>query len=77
MWSIIGILFTGVIVTIIDVKPLMKGKFYREILIYIFLLLIGLTLAILLGLRRRIPTPLDLLNYLYRPFISILERFLS
>ncbi|WP_368657734.1 hypothetical protein AB3Z07_22050 [Metabacillus halosaccharovorans] len=77
MWPIVGILLIGVIVWFIEAKPLINSKSYREISIYTFLLLSGLLFAFLLILNMRIPTPLDLLNYLYSPIISSIERFLS
>ncbi|HZH58782.1 MAG TPA: hypothetical protein VEY70_04225 [Metabacillus sp.] len=77
MWSIVGILLIGLIVFIIDVKPLIKGKNYREISIYSSLLLSGLALSSLLILKVRIPTPLDFITAIYRPFISFIERLLS
>jgi len=77
MWSIVGILLIGLTVFIIDVKPLIKGKNYREIFIYSSLLLSGLALSSLLILKVRIPTPLDFIKTIYMPFISFIERLLS
>ncbi|WP_034331916.1 hypothetical protein [Bacillus sp. J37] len=77
MWPIVGILLLGLVVWLIEIKPLLKSKSYREISIYSFLLISGLLFAFLLILNMRIPTPLDLLNRIYSPIISSIERFLS
>ncbi|MGQ4667780.1 hypothetical protein ACUIJN_18460 [Metabacillus halosaccharovorans] len=77
MWPIVGILLIGLLVWIIEITKLLKNKSYREIIIYSFLLISGLSFAILLALNIRIPTPLDFLNRIYNPIISSIERFLS
>ncbi|WP_175640506.1 hypothetical protein [Metabacillus schmidteae] len=77
MWSTVGILLIGIIVWLIEVKPLFKSKNYRVIFVYSFIVIIGLTLSILLVLNITIPTPLDFLNYIYSPVSSLIERFLS
>ncbi|MBU7595356.1 hypothetical protein [Metabacillus halosaccharovorans] len=77
MWPIVGILLIGLLVWIFEIKTLLKNKSYREIIIYSFLLISGLSFAILLALNIRIPTPLDFLNRIYSPIISSIERFLS
>ncbi|WP_078431386.1 hypothetical protein [Metabacillus halosaccharovorans] len=77
MWPIVGILLIGLLVWVIEIKILLKSKSYREIIIYSFLLISGLSFAFLLALNIRIPTPLDFLNRIYSPIISSIERFLS
>ncbi|MCM3439943.1 hypothetical protein [Metabacillus halosaccharovorans] len=77
MWPIVGILLIGLLVWIIEITKLLKNKSYREIIIYSFLLISGLSFAILLALNIRTPTPLDFLNRIYNPIISSIERFLS
>lgn len=77
MWPIVGILLIGLLVWVIEVKPLLKNKNYREVFIYSFLLISGLSFTFLLVLNVRIPTPLNFLNRIYSPIISSIERFLS
>lgn len=77
MWVTVGILFLGAVVSIFEVRPFIKRKNYREMFIYSFLLLSGLTLSSLLAFKMRIPTPLDLLKQFYKPLVSLIERLLS
>ncbi len=68
MWAIIGLLMIGGVISLFEILPLIKQKNWREVTVFFILLSIGLLLNILLVLRIEIPTPLDLLNQLYKPF---------
>ncbi|MFC0272050.1 hypothetical protein ACFFIX_11370 [Metabacillus herbersteinensis] len=77
MWAIIGILFTGSIISLFEIPPLVKKKYWREIIVYFLLLTPGLVLSILLIKDVSIPTPLDMITKIYSPVTSFFERILS
>jgi hypothetical protein len=77
MWAIIGTVFTGAIISYFELPQLIKNKCWREISVYILLLLVGMTLSILLIKNITIPNPLDWITNMYDPFTSFMERILS
>lgn len=77
MWAMIGTVFTGAVISYFELPQLIKNKCWREISIYILLLLVGMTLSILLIKNITIPNPLDWITIFYDPFTSFMERFLS
>jgi hypothetical protein len=77
MWAIVGILLTGAIISFFEIPPLVKKKWWREIIVYFLLLSAGMTLAILLSKDVSIPTPLDWITKVFSPISSYFERILS
>jgi hypothetical protein len=77
MWSSLGILFIGVIISLFEIPPLVKKKWWREIIVYFLLLSAGLMLSILLCLNVPIPSPLDLIIKIYSPVTNFIDRILS
>ncbi len=77
MWAIIGTVFTGAIISYFEIPQLFKNKCWREISVFILLLLVGMTLSILLIKDVTIPNPLEWITNIYNPFTSFMERILS
>jgi hypothetical protein len=77
MWIISGILLIGAIISLFEIPPLVKKKWWREIIVYFILLSVGMTLAILISKNITIPTPIDLLTKIYRPVTNFMEKVLS
>ena len=73
MWSIIGILSIGIFVSLFEIPPLIKKKWWKEIIVYFLFLSAGLTLCILLSKNVTIPNPVDLIMTIYSPIISLFE----
>jgi hypothetical protein len=77
MWAIIGILLTGAIVSFFEIPPLVKKKWWREMIVFLLLLTAGMTLAILLSKDVTIPSPLDWITKFFSPVSAFFERILS
>ena len=77
MWIISGILLIGAIISLFEIPPLVKKKWWREIIVYLILLSVGMTLAILISKNVTIPTPIDLLTKIYSPVTNFFEKILS
>jgi hypothetical protein len=77
MWAIIGILFIGTIISLFEITPLVKKKWWREIMVFFLLLSAGLTLSILLIKDVTIPSPLDLIAKIYSPITFFFDQILS
>jgi hypothetical protein len=77
MWTMIGLFVCAALISIFELPPLVKKKWWREIFTFFILLSAGLTLSILLSKNVTIPTPLDLITNMYRPITIFIERILS
>jgi hypothetical protein len=77
MLAIIGILFIGTIICLFEIPPLVKKKYWREIIVFFLLLSVGLTLSILVIKNVTMPSPLELIAKIYSPVTSFFERILS
>ncbi|KKI90066.1 hypothetical protein WQ54_23410 [Bacillus sp. SA1-12] len=77
MWNMIGIAFIGVLITLFEIPPLIKKKWWREMIVYFLLLTAGLTLCMLISVNVGIPTPMDFITNFYNPVSSYIERILS
>ena len=73
MLKSIGILLIAAVILRIQVPPLLKKKHKKELFVFSILLAIGVALCITLGLGKSIPTPLDLLTFIFKP-INVLIR---
>ncbi|KAA9014906.1 hypothetical protein [Niallia endozanthoxylica] len=77
MFAIIGVLLIGAIISFFEISPLVKKKWWREIVVYFLLLTTGLTLSILIIKDVAILNPIDLLIKIYSPVASFMERILT
>ncbi|WHY95676.1 hypothetical protein [Peribacillus simplex] len=77
MWAIIGTVCTGAIISFFEIPPLVKKKCWKEIVIFILLLLVGMTLSILIIKDITIPTPIDWITKIYSPLAHFMDRILS
>lgn len=73
MWAIMGITLLALIVFLIDFPALKASKKKKDLFIYICFLSFGVLLTILISLNVSMPSPLDLLNYLFRPLHPLLS----
>ena|GEM_PF-567718 len=65
------ILLFAVIICIIEVPRLRKKQRHKELYVFSFLLFIGVGLSVLTAMQIKIPNPLDIIAFIYRP-VSIL-----
>jgi len=75
MLKSIGILLFAAIIVWIEVPPLLKKGYKKELIVFSILLAIGVGLGIALGFGKNIPNPLDLLTFVFKPindFINFL-----
>ncbi|RBW67331.1 hypothetical protein [Bacillus taeanensis] len=67
MWPIIGILAAGIMISAIEIPPLLKQKQKKELITFSILLLFAISLSIAESLRLPIPNPLDWITTIYQP----------
>jgi hypothetical protein len=77
MWAGFGIIVIGALISILEVPALMKKKNYKDSIIYLGLIFIGILSGILISLGITIPTPLSLIAKIYQPAGNLLEKILS
>lgn len=77
MWGIIGILVIGVIISFLELPPLVKNKDRKEITVFFLLLLIGIGFNLLLSINVEIPNPTYTLIKIFSPVNDFVEKILS
>lgn len=77
MWAIIGIILIGAVISLFEIPPLIKKKWWKELIVFCTMLLTGLTLSTLLAENISIPNPVYFIVKLYHPLAIFIERILS
>lgn len=77
MWAVAGVLGVSIIIALFEVPPLLKKKLKKDLWAFSILLLIGTGLSIAQALRMKIPNPLDLIYYIYKPMSDAIFSFLT
>ncbi|PHS35121.1 MAG: hypothetical protein COA82_05355 [Alkaliphilus sp.] len=72
MWSILGILTVAIGITLYEVPSILEKNFKKELWVFSSLLLFGVVLSIIESLNIDIPTPLDWLAVIYKPFTDLI-----
>lgn len=74
MLNSIGILLIAAVILRIEVPLLLQKKHKKEMVVFLFLLFIGISLAILQGFGKPIPNPMELLTFIFKPINNTLFR---
>ena len=77
MLKSIGILLIAAIILWIEVPPLLEKKLKKELLVFAILLAIAVGISITLGFGKSIPTPLDLLTFVFKPLNDVIALLLK
>jgi hypothetical protein len=77
MWLIIGIVLTGIIISFFEIPPLVKKKWWREMMVYFLFVSTGITLAFLGSRGVSIPSPIKWITKFLSPVTAFFERNLS
>lgn len=78
MLKSIGILLIAATILWIEVPPLLEKKYKKELLVFAILLAIAVGLSsITLGFGKSIPTPLDLLTFVFKPLNDVIAHLLK
>ncbi|EPD50827.1 hypothetical protein HMPREF1210_02335 [Paenisporosarcina sp. HGH0030] len=77
MLKSIGILLIAATILWIEVPPLLEKKYKKELLVFYILLAIAVGISITLGFGKSIPTPLDLLTFVFKPLNDVIAHLLK
>ena len=77
MLKSIGILLIAATILWIEVPPLLEKKYKKELLVFAILLAIAVGISITLGFGKSIPTPLDLLTFVFKPLNDVIALLLK
>lgn len=77
MLKSIGILLIAATILWIEVPPLLEKKLKKELLVFAILLAITVGISITLGFGKSIPTPLDLLTFVFKPLNDVIALLLK
>lgn len=77
MLKSIGILLIAATILWIEVPPLLEKKYKKELLVFAILLAIAVGISITLGVGKSIPTPLDLLTFVFKPLNDVIAHLLK
>lgn len=77
MMSIIIVIIVTFFIVIIEVPKLFRNRRIKELFMFFILVFIGLALNIANSLHMKLPSPIDLINYIYTPIGNIISKFLE
>lgn len=77
LWKIAGTLLLASLIAFMEVPNLLKNKLKKELWLFAVLLSIGLGLGISRSLNLEIPSPLNLINTIYKPFSDGIYKVLK
>ncbi len=67
----------GSILSLIEIPDLLKKKMHRELVAFVVLTVLGMSLALLKAFGWSIPNPSDLLAWVYSPVEGIIKGLLE
>lgn len=70
----IGILLIAAVILWLEVPPLLKKGYKKELLVFSIFLAIGVALSIAYGLGKTIPNPLDALTFVFKPLNDFINQ---
>jgi hypothetical protein len=73
----IAIVTISILIAFLELPKLMKEKAYKEIWVFIFFLLCGMTLNILFAFKIPLPNPIEGLMLIFSPISNWIENLLS
>lgn len=73
MWKGISIFLVGSIISYLELKLLIRKKWWKEVIVYTILMICGITFYILVSLGVYIPTPLEVINKIYGPISKMMN----
>jgi hypothetical protein len=77
MLKVLGILVITLLIIWKEIPPLKKHKKKKEIWIFSIFQFMATTLLSLVVLNMKIPSPLELIRIIYKPFSDLLFKVLS
>jgi hypothetical protein len=77
MFVIGGIILVTLLITVLEVPPLLKKRQKKELWVFSLLLLFGSGLSIAKGLGLKLPNPFDWIAVLFKPLSDLLMRLLN
>lgn len=73
--NIMLVLILGTVLCIVEIPKLKREHSIKELLIFLSLLALGITMAILRSLDIDLPVPSDWISWVYSPIAKLLEEF--
>lgn len=77
MLAIIGIIAVAAVIAYLEVPPLLKKNWKKELGVFVFLLLFGTGLSIAQALDVDIPNPMDWISMVYKPMSDGIDQVLK
>lgn len=77
MLASIGIIIIGAIIILVDYPSQSRNGSKREAVLYVILLALGILLGVLLAFKVKIPSPLEIIEVIYRPITNLISNLLK
>jgi hypothetical protein len=77
MIKVLGVLVITVLIVLIEIPPLKKEKKKKEIWFFSIFQFMATVILSLVVLNVKIPSPLEVIRIIYKPFSDVLFRLLS
>lgn len=74
MAGILGIMLSAAVIMILEVPYMLRKRLKKELWVFSILLLLGVGISSAEALQWAIPTPLDWITAVYKPFTDFLTR---
>lgn len=75
--SVALVLAFGAVLSFVEVPKMIKGKEFRELILYSLLLTTGSAVIILRSFRINIPNPTDLVMWFYSPISEFMKQLMQ
>jgi uncharacterized membrane protein len=77
MLASIGIVVFALLVMIIEIRPLQKKRYKKEQWAFLILLFLATGFSIMHVLKINLPSPHDLISFVYKPLSDAIYNFLE
>jgi hypothetical protein len=74
LFSLLALAAFDVVVSIVQVPKMLRGRLYRELSLYAFLLALGTALAVMKIFDIDIPNPTDFFMWVFSPLSGLMKK---
>lgn len=77
IWKILGVILLAILISVYEIPKLIKNKLFKELIVFFLLLLAGTGLGIARSINLELPSPLDLITFIYKPISDTIYEVLQ
>jgi len=77
VWKIMSVILLAIVIAVFEVPNLLKNRLLKELLVFLILLVAGTGLGIARSMELELPSPLDLISFIYKPISDAIFQALQ